>query len=108
VPVTSPLIPPHHRATSGEGVCGWCHTHTIYLRAVVDKEGHVVDPIYTGELDVFIVMKVKTYIRQKVEIISSPLPNRCHLHHKTSKIHAQTHKSGEVVETSRYFFLLGG
>jgi hypothetical protein len=24
-----------------------------------DKEGHVVDPIYTGELDVFTVIKVK-------------------------------------------------
>jgi hypothetical protein len=32
----------------------------MYLRAVVDKEeGHVVDRIYTGELDVFTVIKVK-------------------------------------------------
>jgi hypothetical protein len=47
---------------------------------------------------------VKTYIRQKVGIISSPLPNRYHLHHKRPQIHVQTRKSGEVVETSEVFF----
>jgi hypothetical protein len=49
-----PVASPHTITRLSDG------PHMIYLRAA-DKEGHVVDPIYTGELDVFIVIKVKTY-----------------------------------------------
>jgi hypothetical protein len=39
-----------------------------------------------------------------VDYIISTTKQIYHLHHKTSKIHVQTRKSGEVVETSEVFF----
>jgi hypothetical protein len=46
-----------HVTRLAEGVCGRCYTHEVYLRAEIRK-GTLLTP-YTGELDVFTIIKVK-------------------------------------------------